>query len=74
MICVWNVRGTGKKGFSRNIANIRGMHKFEILAVLEPRISGSKALRVINQLGFSNHFVVDAEGFSGGIWLLWNEN
>ncbi|KAK3231083.1 hypothetical protein Dsin_002964 [Dipteronia sinensis] len=74
MICVWNVRGAGKQMFSRNIADLCGIFHFEILAVLEPRISGSKALRVINKLGFSNSFVVEAEGFSWGIWLLWNEN
>lgn len=43
-----------------------------MLAVLEPRISGDKAMRVVNSLGFTNHHIVDANGFSGGIWLLWN--
>ena len=74
MICVWNVRGAGKKMFSRNIKDLRSMYPFDILAFLEPRISGTKALHVINKLCFSNHFVVDAEGFSEGIWLLWNES
>ena len=53
--------------FSRIILNIKGLYKFEILAILEPIISGSKALSVISKLGFSKNFVVDAEGFSGGI-------
>ena len=44
------------------------------MAIFEPRISGSKALRVIRKLGFTNSYVVDAEGFSGGIWLLWNNS
>ena len=72
MICVWSVRGAGKKGFVRTIVDLRRIHQCQILAIFEPRISGDKALRVINKLGFSNSFVVDAEGFSGGIWLLWN--
>ncbi|KAK3211447.1 hypothetical protein Dsin_016153 [Dipteronia sinensis] len=68
------MRGAGKQMFSTNIADLRGIYHFEIMAVFEPRISGFKALHVINKLGFSNSFVVDAEGFSRGIWLIWNEN
>ncbi|KAJ6670143.1 hypothetical protein OIU85_014250 [Salix viminalis] len=33
---------------------------------------GSKALNVATNLGFSHYHIVDATGFSGGIWLLWN--
>ena len=44
------------------------MYHFDILAILEPRISGTRARSVIKKLGFSNSFVVDAEGFSGGGW------
>lgn len=60
--------------FSKNIANLRSLYHFEILAVFEPRISGSKALHVIQSLGYTNSYVVDAEGFSRGIWLLWNDS
>ncbi|KAK3222281.1 hypothetical protein Dsin_009306 [Dipteronia sinensis] len=74
MICVWNVRGAVKKLFSRNIMDLRRMYQFEVLAIFEPRISGSKAMSVINKRGFTRNFVVDAEGFSGEIWLLWNED
>lgn len=41
---------------------------------MEPRISGANALKVVHKLGFSKYFLVDAEGFSGGLWLLWNSN
>lgn len=42
--------------------------------VSEPRISAGKALDVLKKLGFSSHYVVDDIGFSGGLWILWNEN
>ncbi|KAK3212865.1 hypothetical protein Dsin_017571 [Dipteronia sinensis] len=61
MICVWNVRGAGRQGFSRVIADLRNIYHFDILAILEPRISGSKAKSIIKKLGFSNSCVVDAE-------------
>lgn len=41
--------------------NIR-IHKVKIVALLEPRISGMRANSVIKK------------GFSGGIFILWNED
>ncbi|XP_016652264.1 PREDICTED: uncharacterized protein LOC107881841 [Prunus mume] len=72
MILIWNVRGAGDKSLSKILKNIIQLNHVEVLAVLEPRISGDKAMRVVNGLGFTNHHIVDANGFSGGIWLLWN--
>ncbi|CAL8169596.1 unnamed protein product [Prunus armeniaca] len=72
MILIWNVRGVGDKSLPRILKNIIQLNHVEVLAVLEPRISGDKAMRVVNGLGFTNHHIVDANGFSGGIWLLWN--
>ena len=74
MICTWNVRGAGKKGFVNSVSDLRKIFLFEVLVVLEPRISGVKACKVIDKMGFSNNFVVEASGFSGGIWLLWNDS
>ncbi|CAL8098266.1 unnamed protein product [Prunus armeniaca] len=39
----------------------------------QPRISSSKARKVISQLGFPKAEISDAVGFSGGIWLLWDD-
>ncbi|KAK0592822.1 hypothetical protein LWI29_026048 [Acer saccharum] len=72
--CTWNVRGAGKKGFPKIISDLRNIYKFDVIAILEPRISGSRALKVVNNLGFSDKFLVEASGFSGGIWLLWNSD
>ena len=74
MLCSWNVRGAGKKGFGKVVSDLRSMCRFEVLAILEPRISGTKASKIIGSLGFSNNFIVEASGFSGGIWLLWNDS
>ena len=74
MICTWNVRGAGKKGFVNYVSDLSKIFLFEVLVVLEPRISGVKACKVIDKMSFSNNFVVEASGFSGGIWLLWNDS
>ncbi|KAK5840874.1 hypothetical protein PVK06_009779 [Gossypium arboreum] len=41
--------------------------------MFEVRISGARAEVVIAKLGFDYSFRVEATGFAGGIWLLWNE-
>lgn len=41
--------------------------------LLEPRISGYKADNFIKRSGFDNSYRVEAEGFAGGIWVLWKD-
>ena len=74
MICSWNVRGAGKKGFDKIISDIRKVGHIEVFAILEPRVSGAKAAKIVERLGFNNKYIVEASSFSGGIWLLWNDN
>ncbi|XP_061373379.1 uncharacterized protein LOC133315733 [Gastrolobium bilobum] len=73
-VFIWNCRGAVKRQFRSTFNRFKIKYKVGVAAILEPRVSGEKAIRVINKLGFSNHIVVDAHGFSGGIWLLWNSN
>lgn len=53
---------------------LKKAYALDILAILEPRISGTRALQIAKSLGFSNYHIVDATGFFGGVWLLWNDN
>lgn len=50
------------------------MHKPDLVALFEPRISGSSADEVCKKTGFANWIRVEASGFSGGIWVLWNNS
>ncbi|KAE8660608.1 hypothetical protein F3Y22_tig00116951pilonHSYRG00499 [Hibiscus syriacus] len=45
-----------------------------IVALVETRISGSRADKVVRELGFPNSFRVEARGFRGRIWLLWQSD
>ena len=45
-------------------------HHPNIMVILEPKIGGSHAENVANQVGLSRNFRVDPQGFSGGIWVL----
>ncbi|KAJ4834585.1 hypothetical protein Tsubulata_040731 [Turnera subulata] len=41
---------------------------------MEPRVSGKRAERIIKKLRFPNSHRVEARGFAGGIWLLWDDD
>lgn len=45
--------------------------KTDILTIFETHAGGEKARSICQNLGFENSFRVDAEGQSGGLWLLW---
>jgi len=45
-----------------------------ILALVETHIMGSKAQSVCYRIGFEGCFRVEAQGFRGGIWILWRPN
>lgn len=47
---------------------------FVIVAFIEPRISNLQANRVCDSLGFKGNFHVKVEGFSSGIWIMWQPN
>ncbi|CAL8174658.1 unnamed protein product [Prunus armeniaca] len=73
-IIAWNVRGAGKDRCASTIKDLKKAYVIDVFAVLEPRISGPRVLSVAQSLGFSHYHIVDASGFSGGVWLLWNGN
>ncbi|CAN1819277.1 Putative ribonuclease H protein At1g65750 [Linum perenne] len=43
----------------------------QLMAILEPRISGIRGKKVRDKMHFDSSIIVEAEGFKGGIWLLW---
>lgn len=49
-------------------------HKPAILAVTETRIHSSRVMDFLIFTGFTDMVAVEAAGFFGGIWLLWDCN
>lgn len=70
----WNTRGASGKSFAQALKEYIRSYNPDIIALQEPRCSGDKALIVIRNLGFSHHMIVEARGYSGGIWILWNDD
>lgn len=69
----WNVRGARLRTFPSLIRELKSKYRVQILLLVEPLISGHKASKVIRRMGFSSHHHVEAVGFSGGLWLLWDD-
>ena len=69
-IFIWNCQGANGSKFVRTMRCFVDEYKAKILVLLEPRISGSKADRVIRMLGFDRSHRVEAKSFSEGIWIL----
>ncbi|XP_028760821.1 uncharacterized protein LOC114719473 [Neltuma alba] len=73
IVASWNCRGAGNRAFPQLIKDIVRRKNIDILCLIEPRISGQKADKVVRKLGFSHWIRVEATGFAGAIWVCWNE-
>ncbi|XP_074291112.1 uncharacterized protein LOC141617879 [Silene latifolia] len=67
----WNVQGAGNPAVLTMLKELIRVNDPQVLALLEPHISGDTAQRVCDRINFSGKTRVEAEGFSGGIWLFW---
>ncbi|KAI9073110.1 hypothetical protein K1719_044919 [Acacia pycnantha] len=63
--------GAASKGFAAVLRDMKRRYKLNIVVILEPRISGNQATKVIKNWGFKHSVRREAKGFSGGIWILW---
>ncbi|KAK8659501.1 hypothetical protein V6N13_029701 [Hibiscus sabdariffa] len=70
-VFVWNAQVFGDHNFIRVTREYLQDHHHDICVFVEPRVSHFKADRIIAALAFPNSFRVEANGFSGGIWLCW---
>jgi hypothetical protein len=71
---VWNCRGAGGRFFPSLIRDYIKIYHIDFIAILETRISGIKAEKVIKKIGMDKCAKVEAIGFSGGIWCLWKSS
>ncbi|KAJ8750888.1 hypothetical protein K2173_016069 [Erythroxylum novogranatense] len=66
--------GTTGAGNHKTLAVLKSLislHRVHIAVILEPRISGDAAFKMITRLGMSHSHQVETAGYSGGIWVLW---
>ena len=71
-ILVWNIQGAGSREVLNMLCEHLRRYKPSIVVLVKTRISGVKAQAVCDKIGFRNCFRVKAQGFPGGICVLWN--
>ena len=70
---IWNCQGASSNEFRRLLLFLLKIHKPSLLVLVEPHISGVTTDKVIISFNYPHSFRVEAEGFSGGTWVLWTE-
>ncbi|KAH1055801.1 hypothetical protein J1N35_033866 [Gossypium stocksii] len=73
LLDLWELGCVSPK-FPRIFWEYNRKHKPDLIGLLETRVSGAKADSVIAKLGFKYSHRVEAEGFSGGIWIGWKNS
>lgn len=73
-VLCWNCREVGGREFAVEIKELLREYKPKILILLEPRISGAIADKVYRNNGRRRWIRSEAMGFSGGIWVCWDED
>lgn len=73
-ILCWNARGAGGNNFKSDIYDLVKINKVSILIICEPRVQFVSHKKDLFKLGFNMAEVFEADGFKGGIWILWDKN
>ncbi|XP_015936169.1 uncharacterized protein LOC107462117 [Arachis duranensis] len=69
----WNTRGIANRDTVRTLKELKRLYKPDVIILLEPRCSGTNAEEVIQSIGSQFSCVEEAVGFSGGVWVLWDD-
>ncbi|KAK9929514.1 hypothetical protein M0R45_026610 [Rubus argutus] len=71
---IWRTWGAGNDRFKAVVADMVKLNKIDILAICEPKVQFCKASDTLMKLGFTDYKLLKLMVFSGGLWLLWNNN
>ena len=67
---IWICRGAMKPQFRKTVMDLVEWHTPLLMVITETRMSGARAVEMIESLPFDGLVVADTIGFAGGIWLL----
>lgn len=74
IVIAWNCQGAASKGFLRAAKELLRAHRPDFFACFEPKVAGIHADSICRKIGFRRWLRVEAVGYSGGIWIFWNDN
>ncbi|XP_028769381.1 uncharacterized protein LOC114726829 [Neltuma alba] len=72
-LIIWNCRGAASNKSIAAVKEINRLHKPDLFALVETRVSGNKVKDIVKRMGFNFSVRVEARGYTGGIWLCWKE-
>lgn len=70
----WNCRGACHKDFLPAVREYIRTSNPDVLFIVEPRVSGRRADRICRRFRAFSSERIEAEGFAGGIWMLWRSD
>ncbi|KAG8472266.1 hypothetical protein CXB51_034472 [Gossypium anomalum] len=73
-ILVWNCQGAGHPKFHRFLKEYLRDFDPDIVILVETRVSGRKADCVVGKIGLPYSYRIEARGFAGGIWVMWQDS
>ena len=60
--------------FRKTVMDLVDWHNPIIMVITETKVSGARAIEIIETLPFDDAVVTDTIGFTSGIWLLWRSD
>ncbi|XP_019160870.1 PREDICTED: uncharacterized protein LOC109157416 [Ipomoea nil] len=69
----WNCQGAASASFRRILKQFLRLHKPSLVCLFESKVSGAQANEICSSFGFDEWIRVESVGYSGGIWLFWND-
>ncbi|XP_061351224.1 uncharacterized protein LOC133296287 [Gastrolobium bilobum] len=69
---IWNTRGAAKRELGGALKTMIRKYSVDVVVLLEPRTSSEVCRKLMKKLGFDSLIVEEAQGFSGGIWIMWH--
>ncbi|XP_021835969.1 uncharacterized protein [Spinacia oleracea] len=68
---VWNTQGAGSGEFLSALKELLRCHKPMVFSLVETHMGGDQEMKIATATSYSGHTRVDAQGYSGGIWVYW---
>lgn len=73
-LLAWNIRGAGNDEAKRHVADLCREHRPDVFFVLERHVPFESVRSSWDFLGYDSTEIMDPDGFSGGIWVLWKSH
>ena len=70
-ILMWNCSGALNPNIKRRVLEMAVNHRPGIMVIMETRVGGSRAEKIIEGLPFDGFITTETIGYAEGLWILW---